>query len=209
MEIASNRVASIHYTLTNDEGQVIDRSPEAQPLSYLHGAGNIVPGLERALEGKSAGDTFNVDVTPEEGYGQRNDGLIQTVPREAFQGVDSINPGMQFRAQTDNGPLEVTVVEAATTRWPARPCISPLKWRTCARPRSRRSRWATWKCRKPRADFRPRVGSAGRAVVGARRPTRFIRRMPAVGAGIRCQSDSPQRAAMPSSRRRLSRAAAS
>ena len=111
MEIASNRVASIHYTLTNDEGQVIDRSPEAQPLSYLHGAGNIVPGLERALEGKSAGDTFNVDVTPEEGYGQRNDGLIQTVPREAFQGVDSINPGMQFRAQTDNGPLVVTVVE--------------------------------------------------------------------------------------------------
>ena len=111
MEIASNRVASIHYTLTNDEGQVIDRSPEAQPLSYLHGAGNIVPGLERALEGKSAGDTFNVDVTPEEGYGQRNDGLIQTVPREAFQAVDSINPGMQFRAQTDNGPLVVTVVE--------------------------------------------------------------------------------------------------
>lgn len=111
MEIASNRVASIHYTLTNDEGQVIDRSPEDQPLSYLHGAGNIVPGLERALEGKSAGDTFNVDVTPEEGYGQRNDGLIQTVPREAFQGVDSINPGMQFRAQTDNGPLVVTVVE--------------------------------------------------------------------------------------------------
>ena len=111
MEIASNRVASIHYTLTNDEGQVIDRSPESQPLSYLHGAGNIVPGLERALEGKSAGDTFNVDVTPEEGYGQRNDGLIQTVPREAFQGVDSINPGMQFRAQTDNGPLVVTVVE--------------------------------------------------------------------------------------------------
>lgn len=111
MEIASNRVASIHYTLTNDEGQVIDRSPETQPLSYLHGAGNIVPGLERALEGKSAGDTFNVDVTPEEGYGQRNDGLIQTVPREAFQGVDSINPGMQFRAQTDNGPLVVTVVE--------------------------------------------------------------------------------------------------
>lgn len=111
MEIASNCVASIHYTLTNDEGQVIDRSPEAQPLSYLHGAGNIVPGLERALEGKSAGDTFNVDVTPEEGYGQRNDGLVQTVPREAFQGVDSINPGMQFRAQTDNGPLVVTVVE--------------------------------------------------------------------------------------------------
>ncbi|MGY0632847.1 FKBP-type peptidyl-prolyl cis-trans isomerase [Luteimonas sp. A478] len=111
MEIASNRVASIHYTLTNDEGQVIDRSPEEQPLSYLHGAGNIVPGLERALEGKSTGDTFKVDVSPNEGYGQRNDALVQTVPREAFQGVESIEPGMQFRAQTDNGPLVVTVAE--------------------------------------------------------------------------------------------------
>ncbi|MEN1926835.1 peptidylprolyl isomerase [Luteimonas sp. MJ293] len=111
MEIASNRVASIHYTLTNDEGQVIDRSPEDQPLSYLHGAGNIVPGLERALEGKNTGDTFKVDVSPNDGYGPRNDALVQTVPREAFQGVDSIEPGMQFKAQTDNGPLVVTVAE--------------------------------------------------------------------------------------------------
>lgn len=112
MEIVSNRVASIHYTLTNDHGDVIDRSPEAKPLSYLHGAGNIVPGLERALEGKSAGDSFKVEVSPEEGYGPRNDALVQTVPREAFQGVENISPGMQFRAQTDGGPLVVTVVEA-------------------------------------------------------------------------------------------------
>ena len=111
MEIAANRVASFHYTLTDDDGQVIDRSPPEQPLSYLHGVGNIVPGLERALEGKSAGDTLKVDVAPEEGYGQRNDALIQSVPRDAFQGVDKVEPGMQFRAQGQGGAMLVTVVE--------------------------------------------------------------------------------------------------
>lgn len=111
MEIAPNRVATIHYTLTDDDGQVIDRSPQERPLSYLHGAGNIVPGLERALEGKNVGDSLKVDITPEGGYGQRNDALVQSVPREAFQGVDKVEPGMQFRAQTEGGPLLVTVVE--------------------------------------------------------------------------------------------------
>lgn len=111
MEIAANRVATFHYTLTDDDGQVIDSSPQDRPLSYLHGAGNIVPGLEQALEGRSAGDSFKVDVSPEQGYGQRNDALIQQVPREAFQGVDKVEPGMQFRAQTEGGPMLVTVVE--------------------------------------------------------------------------------------------------
>lgn len=111
MEIAANRVATIHYTLTDDDGQVIDRSPQERPLSYLHGAGNIVPGLESALEGKNPGDSLKVDVTPEKGYGQRNDSLVQEVPREAFQGVEKVEPGMQFRAQTQGGPLLVTVVE--------------------------------------------------------------------------------------------------
>lgn len=111
MEIAANRVATIHYTLTDDDGQVIDKSPQERPLSYLHGAGNIVPGLEQALEGKNPGDSLKVDVAPEQGYGQRNDALVQEVPREAFQGVEKVEPGMQFRAQTQGGPLLVTVVE--------------------------------------------------------------------------------------------------
>jgi len=111
MEIAANRVATIHYTLTDDDGQVIDRSPQERPLSYLHGVGNIVPGLEQALEGKAPGDSLKVDVAPEQGYGQRNDALVQQVPREAFQGVEKVEPGMQFRAQTQGGPLLVTVVE--------------------------------------------------------------------------------------------------
>ncbi|MFP7722071.1 FKBP-type peptidyl-prolyl cis-trans isomerase [Lysobacter sp. A3-1-A15] len=109
MEIADRCVASIRYTLTNDAGEVIDQSPEQQPLSYLHGAGNIVPGLERALAGRKTGDSFKVDVEPAEGYGVRHDGLVQSVPRSAFQGVDNVEPGMQFEATTDRGPVLVRV----------------------------------------------------------------------------------------------------
>jgi FKBP-type peptidyl-prolyl cis-trans isomerase SlyD len=111
MEIAERCVASFHYTLTDDDGQVIDKSNEQAPLSYLHGAGNIVSGLEKALAGKKAGDRLKVDVPPEEGYGPRHDGLVQQVPREAFKGVESLQEGMQFQAQTGNGPLLVTVAE--------------------------------------------------------------------------------------------------
>jgi len=112
MEITDARVASIHYTLTDDDGKVIDKSPESQPLSYFHGAGNIVPGLEKALSGKQAGDSVKVDVEPEEGYGPHNAALVKDVPRELFQGVDKVEPGMQFHAQSERGPLLVTVVEA-------------------------------------------------------------------------------------------------
>ncbi|MBD9368508.1 peptidylprolyl isomerase [Xanthomonas sp. XNM01] len=111
MEIADARVASIHYTLTDDEGRVLDQSPQAQPLRYLHGAGNIVPGLEQALAGRKAGDAFKVDVAPEQAYGARNIGLVQEVPRTVFQGIDTIERGMQFRAEGGQGPLLVTVVE--------------------------------------------------------------------------------------------------
>ena len=116
MEIAAARVATFHYILTDDGGQVIDRSPDDQPLSYFHGGGNIVPGLEKALEGRSAGDSLTVDVPPSEGYGERVDGLIQDVPREAFQGIDTIEPGMQFQANGGQGPVLVTVVEVGDGR---------------------------------------------------------------------------------------------
>ena len=115
MEIAAARVASFHYTLTDDAGTVIDSSKGAAPLPYLHGGGNIVPGLEKALEGRKAGDTLNVDVQPEQGYGPRNDQLLQSVPRQAFQGIDNIEPGMQFQAQGGGGSALVTVVEVGET----------------------------------------------------------------------------------------------
>lgn len=112
MQISANKVVSIHYTLKNDAGDVLDSSSGREPLAYLQGAGNIVPGLEKALEGKAEGEKLNVSVAPEEGYGPRHDGLVQDVPREAFQGVDDVRPGMQFHAQGQAGPMVVTVVEA-------------------------------------------------------------------------------------------------
>lgn len=111
MQISPNKVVSIHYTLKNDAGDVLDTSSGREPLAYLHGSGNIIPGLEKALEGKSSGEKMNVSIVPEEGYGERHEGLIQDVPRDAFQGVEDIQPGMQFHAQGPSGPMVVTVQE--------------------------------------------------------------------------------------------------
>lgn len=111
MQIAERTVASFHYTLTNDAGTVIDSSAGADPLTYLHGVGHIVPGLEQAMAGHQAGDKFDVVVSPEEGYGTPNEMLVQVVPREAFQGVDDIQVGMQFQAQTPQGAISVVITK--------------------------------------------------------------------------------------------------
>jgi FKBP-type peptidyl-prolyl cis-trans isomerase SlyD len=111
MQIAQNSVVAFHYTLTNDEGEVLDSSEGREPLTYLHGAGNIIPGLEKELEGRENGEKLQVAVNPEEGYGETQPSLVQEVPRDSFQGVESIEPGMQFQAQTQGGPLMVTVTK--------------------------------------------------------------------------------------------------
>jgi FKBP-type peptidyl-prolyl cis-trans isomerase SlyD len=109
MQIGERTVASFNYTLTNDAGTVIDTSSGREPLTYLHGAGNIVPGLEKEMAGHRAGDTFTVVVAPEEGYGMPNPMMIQVVPREAFQGVETLEVGMEFQAQTPQGPMSVAI----------------------------------------------------------------------------------------------------
>lgn len=111
MQIAQNSVVAFHYTLTNDAGEVLDSSEGRDPLTYLHGAGNIIPGLEKELEGRETGEKLNVAVTPEDGYGEVQPQLVQEVPRDAFQGVEAVEPGMQFQAQTQGGPLMVTVTQ--------------------------------------------------------------------------------------------------
>ena len=112
MQIAENKVVFIHYTLTNQAGEVLDSSHgRGEPLGYLHGHGNIIPGLENALIGKAAGDKLDVTVEPAEGYGDRHDQLVQQVPREAFQGVDELQPGMQFQADTGMGPRLFTITK--------------------------------------------------------------------------------------------------
>ena len=117
MTIKENSAVSFHYTLTDDEGQQLDSSAGKEPLAYLHGAGNIILGLENAMTGKSVGDSMTVAVSAAEGYGEVQTELIQEVPREAFQGVDSIEIGMQFEAQTGQGgavPVTVTLVTDET-----------------------------------------------------------------------------------------------
>jgi FKBP-type peptidyl-prolyl cis-trans isomerase SlyD len=112
MNIANGSVVSFHYTLTGDDGAEIDSSKGGEPLAYLHGSGGIIPGLEKELEGKVAGDKLNVTVQPEEAYGPVNADLIQPVPRSAFQGVDQIEVGMQFQAQGNGGQMQLVVVTA-------------------------------------------------------------------------------------------------
>lgn len=105
MKIAENTAVSMHYTLTDDAGNTLDSSREHnQPLAYLHGHGNIIPGLEKALLDHEVGDSLKVTVEPAEAYGERQEALVQQVPRDAFgEGVE-LAPGMQFQAQTEAGP---------------------------------------------------------------------------------------------------------
>ena len=110
MHIADRCAVRFHYTLTDDAGTVLDSSRGGEPLDYLHGAGNIVPGLEQAMTGRGPGDAFQVDVAPEQGYGTRVDALVQQMPRSAFAGMPEPEVGMQFQAESNMGPVMVTVV---------------------------------------------------------------------------------------------------
>lgn len=112
MKIADNTVVAFHYELTDDDGQVLDTSEGQEPMSYLHGADNIIPGLEAAMAGHEAGDRFSVSIAPEEAYGPPEEHLVQTVPHEAFEGVEKVEPGMRFEARDEEGNSRaVEVVE--------------------------------------------------------------------------------------------------
>jgi FKBP-type peptidyl-prolyl cis-trans isomerase SlyD len=109
MTIAQDSVVTIHYTLKDDEGEIIDSSVSAEPLAYLHGHGNLVPGLERELEGKNAGDKLSVTVSPADGYGDYDKNLVTRVPRRSLQGIANIRVGMRLQAQTAEGPRTVVI----------------------------------------------------------------------------------------------------
>ncbi|WP_067812910.1 FKBP-type peptidyl-prolyl cis-trans isomerase [Nocardia inohanensis] len=110
MLIATDKVVSIDYTLTNDDEEVLDTSVGEAPLVYLHGAENIVPGLEQALEGKTTGDELEVVIDPEDGYGEYLAELVSTVDREMFEGVDELEPGMEFHAEAPDGESQIVTV---------------------------------------------------------------------------------------------------
>lgn len=111
--IAAKKVVSIHYTLKNGDGETLDSSSDSDPLAYLHGAGNIVEGLENALDGKGVGDKVEAVVPPAQGYGERQGPGPQPVPKAAFDGAD-VQPGMAIMAEDPSGnhmPLWVVAVE--------------------------------------------------------------------------------------------------
>jgi len=113
MQIADETAVLIHYSVTSDSGDILDSSSGEEPLAYIHGQGDLVPGLEKALLGKVAGDRIQVVVSPGEGYGEHDPDKIQIVPRDAFDEDTQLEPGMRFQAESDEGDVmvEVTAVQ--------------------------------------------------------------------------------------------------
>ena len=111
MTISTNKVVKIHYTLRGDDGNVIDSSDGSEPLEYMHGYGNLIPGLERELEGKSVGDKLHADIAPRDAYGEYDEKLVAEVPRKQFDVSVPIEVGQQFQAETATGMAVVTVTK--------------------------------------------------------------------------------------------------
>lgn len=110
--IGKHSVVSIHYTLKDDAGEVMDSSEGREPLAYLHGANNLIPGLENELQGKTTGARFQATIEPKDAYGDINEEFVQTISKQMFQGAEEIQPGMTFIAQGEGGQQrQVRVVE--------------------------------------------------------------------------------------------------
>lgn len=111
MQIQDKSIVSIHYRLTNDEGEVIDSSEGQEPLVYMQGTKSIVPGLERELSGKSVGAKLHVSVQPEDGYGPVRNELIRTAKPQAFNGIEEVKVGMTFTGKGPEGQTQEVIVE--------------------------------------------------------------------------------------------------
>lgn len=110
MKVAENKVITINYTLRDDNKKILD-SAQNNDFLYLHGAQNIIPGLESALEGKAVNDELSVSIAPADGYGERNDDMTQVVPKEMFGTEEGIEVGQQFHAASPDGQeIMVTIV---------------------------------------------------------------------------------------------------
>jgi FKBP-type peptidyl-prolyl cis-trans isomerase SlyD len=112
MKICDHAAVAMHYTLTNAEGEVLDSSEGQDPLTYLHGTGGVIPGLEAALLDKAEGDQFTAVIEPNEAYGVVDPSLVQVVPRSAFAGVESIEAGMRFTASDERGQQQSVAIAA-------------------------------------------------------------------------------------------------
>lgn len=128
MKVAKDLVVSLAYQVRTEDGVLVDESPVSAPLDYLHGHGSLISGLENALEGHEVGDKFDVAVGANDAYGQYDDNLVQRVPKDVFMGVDELQVGMRFLAETDQARFQLkspkwkmtTSWLTATTCWLAR-----------------------------------------------------------------------------------------
>ena len=111
MNIEDKKVVSFHYTLCDEHGEQLESSREGDPMTYLHGAGNIIPGLEKAMVGKVAGDQFETSVEPAEAYGERDENGVQRIPAKHFKQAGRLEPGQMVVLQTRQGPRQVRVVK--------------------------------------------------------------------------------------------------
>lgn len=111
MTVEDKKVVSFHYTLSGEDGEQMESSREGQPMTYLHGASNIIPGLEKAMVGKQAGDEFQVTVLPAEAYGEHKPGNVQRISAKHFGDTRRLSPGQLVSLQTKQGPIQAVVVK--------------------------------------------------------------------------------------------------
>ncbi|MEX0444970.1 peptidylprolyl isomerase [Xenorhabdus sp. SGI246] len=113
MKVAKDLVVSLAYQVRTEDGVLVDESPVSAPLDYLHGRSSLISGLEKALEGREAGERFDVSVEANDAYGQYDENLVQRVSKDVFVGVEELQVGMRFLADTDMGPVpvEITALE--------------------------------------------------------------------------------------------------
>ena len=111
MQVSSNKVVTIDYKLKNDEGTVIYSSENRDPLSYIQGAGRIIPGLEDALVGKEEGESFSVAIEPDKAYGEYDSSLVFNVPKNQFQEPDNIKEGMRIQVQMQDGKTRAVTIK--------------------------------------------------------------------------------------------------
>lgn len=112
MKIVKDSVVSIEFTLTDDQGTLIDTTDDKDPLSFIQGRGDIFPGIERAVHGHEMGKHLTVTLPPEEAFGPHQQDLVKQVPREFFKQAKEITPGMQFKTKKEGEEIVVTVIEA-------------------------------------------------------------------------------------------------
>ncbi len=115
MKAEKNKVVTFHYHLTGEDNETIDSSREAEPLAVLFGHGAIIPGLEQAMEGRVAGDRFNVSVPPDQGYGLRRDDFTQRVPKKYFRNAEQLKPGDSTVLSTEQGHRPVVVLKVGSS----------------------------------------------------------------------------------------------